>query len=513
MGTKFNSIYWNTACLIINSGIDEDFIVEEAIIDDDDSEIDDDDYETVEENIMETEEEVDEDKEEDLYEQKKEKNTNTKYGKIAAAIGKFKQNGIKVSLPDINTSNFTFTPDAKTNTIYFGFKGIVGINNDLIKTIISNRPYNNLSEVLAKVPLNVAQGVNLIKSGAMDCFGSRQEIMKEFLTIYAAKQKKLKKQITVASIPTLNKYGLIPEEFQIYRKIHTLVSFARKMKKTIVVGEVENHGVTYKIKETYYVFNEQCYNFFINIFPEHEKSLVQINLENKNETALIKDSLMESIYKSKMEEMKKHFLKPNTKELLEELNKLVIDELCEKYCKTDVIEHWEVESVGFYGNKHELEYYKSYKYYDFKDFYSLPEVPIPLTTKTYKYENKKTKKYEERTYSTYDIVQLCGTVISRDNSKNIVTILTMTGVVDIKFWKESYTHWNKRLSQMQPSGKKKIMEKSWFEKGEILVVTGFRRDNNFFPKNYKNSDFDFDLAKVKVNKNGEFEFITKRGEY
>ena len=40
MGTKFNSIYWNTACLIINSGIDEDFVIEEAAIDDDDLEID-----------------------------------------------------------------------------------------------------------------------------------------------------------------------------------------------------------------------------------------------------------------------------------------------------------------------------------------------------------------------------------------------------------------------------------------------------------------------------------------
>lgn len=39
------------------------------------------------------------------------------------------------------------------------------------------------------------------------------------------------------------------------------------------------------------------------------------------------------------------------------------------------------------------------------------------------------------------------------------------------------------------------------------------RDENFFPKNYKNSDFEFDLAKVRVNKEGEFEFIIKRGEY
>ncbi len=229
--------------------------------------------------------------------------------------------------------------------------------------------------------------------------------------------------------------------------------------------------------------------------------------------ALINGDFIERLYKSKMEEIKRLFLKPNTQYLLDELNKKVIDELYYKYCKTDVIEHWEVESVGFYGNKHELDYYKSYKYYDFKDFNSLLDTPIPLSTKTYKYENKKTKKWEERTVSTFELCQICGTVISRDNTKNIVTLLTKTGVVDIKFWKESYTHWNKRLSQVQADGKKKIMEKSWFERGEILVITGFRRDENFFPKNYKNSDFEFDLAKVRVNKDGEFEFVIKRGEY
>lgn len=471
-----------------------------------------DEQEIVEDEDNETDEE-EEEVEEDLYSIKKVKSGGTKYSKIAAAIGKFQQNGINVSLPNINTSAFTFTPDVKTNTIYFGFKGIVGINNDLIRRIINNRPYNNLKDVLDRIPLNVAQGINLIKSGSMDCFGDRILIMKEFLAYYALKQKKMKKQITVASIQTLHKYGLIPEEFQIYRKIHTLVTFIRKNKKTITTSRMIVDDKELNVKETFYVLNEQCYKFLIFAFPNYERALINIDLNNKDEMALINGDLIEKLYKSKMEEIKRLFLKPNTQYLLDELNKKVIDELYYKYCKTDVIEHWEVESVGFYGNKHELDYYKSYKYYDFKDFNSLPETPIPLSTKTYKYENKKTKKWEERTVSTFELCQICGTVISRDNTKNIVTLLTKTGVVDIKFWKESYTHWNKRLSQVQADGKKKIMEKSWFERGEILVITGFRRDENFFPKNYKNSDFEFDLAKVRVNKDGEFEFLIKRGEY
>ena len=80
-----------------------------------------DEQEIVEDEDNETDEE-EEEVEEDLYSIKKVKSGGTKYSKIAAAIGKFQQNGINVSLPNINTSAFTFTPDVKTNTIYFGLE-------------------------------------------------------------------------------------------------------------------------------------------------------------------------------------------------------------------------------------------------------------------------------------------------------------------------------------------------------------------------------------------------------
>ena len=75
LAITFNPIYWNTACLIVNSGsIDPS------------------------------------------------NKGSTDYGKIAKAIGDIQEAGIKMSLANINKSDFGFVPDAENNRILFGLK-------------------------------------------------------------------------------------------------------------------------------------------------------------------------------------------------------------------------------------------------------------------------------------------------------------------------------------------------------------------------------------------------------
>ena len=95
LATNFNPIYWNTACLIVNSGA-----LEEG------------------------------------------EDESTNYTKIAKAIGSIREAGIKVSLADINNSGFGFKPDVENNEILFGLKGLVNVGDDLVKAIIDNRPYD-----------------------------------------------------------------------------------------------------------------------------------------------------------------------------------------------------------------------------------------------------------------------------------------------------------------------------------------------------------------------------------
>ena len=66
----------------------------------------------------------------------------------------------------------------------------------------------------------------------------------------------------------------------------------------------------------------------------------------------------------------------------------------------------------------------------------------------------------------------------------MVTILTPTGVVNIKFRKEYFSLYDKQISIKQPDGTKKIIEKSWFNRGNMIVVQGIRSGDDFILKKY-----------------------------
>ena len=82
VATRWNPIYWNTANLIVNSGSLEGY------------------------------------EDEDADDETKEKQTD--YAKIAKALGDIISAGIKVSLVDINKSQFSFKPDIENNEILCG---------------------------------------------------------------------------------------------------------------------------------------------------------------------------------------------------------------------------------------------------------------------------------------------------------------------------------------------------------------------------------------------------------
>ena len=57
----------------------------------------------------------------------------------------------------------------------------------------------------------------------------------------------------------------------------------------------------------------------------------------------------------------------------------------------------------------------------------------------------------------------------------------------MKFTKEYYAMFNKQISEKQEDGTKKIKEKGWFTRGTKIMCTGFRRDDMFVTKTYKNT--------------------------
>lgn len=460
-------IFWNTANLIVDSGgsqtieYEEDgtaSIVVEAAPDEDENEQDD-----LEE--WEEENEVLEGAKED---KKKEKTKSVDYGKVASAIGKFSTYGIKVSPPDVNTSSFTFTPVVEDNAILYGLRGITRLSISIIKEIMEKRPFNSIKDFLERVKINKVQMSNLIKCGAFDKIEGkpREQIMAEYIDMIADKKQRL----TLQNMQMLINKDLIPEDMIFYGKLFSFNKFLKTCKK----------GDNYEL-------NEAAINFIGNHFSANM-------INNGTE---IPQSRWDNVYKNAMEPMRV-YLKDHRDEMLDKLNKSLYDEMFNKYAAGN-ISHWEMESISFYSHQHELA--EAEHLYD--DFFTLSEEPEIDYTFTGKDGNE---------VKVFKLHRIIGTVIDKNKMKNTVTLLTPTGVVNVKVYKSQYASYDKQLSQKGDDGVKHVLEKSWFSRGTLLMVQGIRRGADFVPKKRKDSFYPVISKIIGMRDNGNLEFQTKRME-
>lgn len=455
-------IFWNTACLIVDSaGIDENesFDDEEetdeiVVADEDDNEI---------EDVL-----------DGMLEKPKKKVKNVNYGKISSAIGKMLNAGIAISLPDINRSDFTFTPDVERNIVLFGLKGISKINTDMAKEIIKNRPYKSFDDFISRIKINKIPTVNLIKAGAFEAVeGVEREItMKKYLDSVSNQKKKL----TMANIPMLDKYGIIPKEFDFERRIF---NYNRYLKKNKV-------GDYYEIDELAIGFYEE--NFSID------------HLVSKDDKNFIPQKSWDKLYAAKTERLKNHLKNDST--ILERLNEILYQEVFDKYAAGS-ISKWEMDSVNFYYHEHEMANV-NFEKYDIRDFANESENPIIEKVITFKNGTK---------VPIFELWRIVGTVIDKNKLKNTVTLSTPFGVVEVKIYKAQFAKYDKQLSEKQPDGTKKIVEKSWFTRGNKLMFTGIRREANFVPKIYKSGNYQYPIQLIdEVLDNGDLKFKPMRGE-
>lgn len=466
----YPTIFWNCANLIVDSaGIDEndEFI---NLIDD---------FDPATESAEETEEEDNDDDEEMTKEEKEEvkkQNKTVNYGKIASAIGKMMALGISVELPDINKSEFTFTPDLETNSIIFGIKGINRINNDLAKAIIDNRPFNSLQDFLNRVKTNKVSTINLIKSGCFDKVENkpREEIMTAYIDQISDKKQKL----TLQNMAMLIREDCVPEEFKTEVHIFNFNKYLKNFKK-----------------EIYYMFDERAFNFYEKMF---DMDLVS---QDEEGTFRIKQTEWDKIYKRQMTGIKEE-LKANSS-ILENLNKKLFDAMWNKYAD-GTISKWEMDSVCFYHHAHELATIDKDRYL-IEDYTSLAEDPIV--------DNIWTTK-DGKEIPIFKLTRICGTVIDKNKTKNIVTLLTDDGVVNLKVYRAQFSKYDKQISvKDEVTGKKTIIERSWFKRGNKLMVAGIRRGDNFVPKIYKNGVFEYPIELiVNVNSDGSVDVAGERAE-
>ena len=198
-------------------------------------------------------------------------------------------------------------------------------------------------------------------------------------------------------------------------------------------------------------------------------------IETDNLAWFIKTKNWDMIYQKHMDVFRA-WIASDKEAILDALNTEIFMQDWEKYAK-GTISAWEMEVLCFYYHEHELANIDNDKY-GFADFYCLPEEPI--IEKIYRRDGKE--------IPIFKLHRICGTCIAKNKVKSMVTILTTTGVVNVKFRKEYFTMFDKQISERQDDGVKKIMEKSWFNRGSMIVVTGIRSGDDFIAKKYVSTE-------------------------
>lgn len=478
LATEYPEIYWNCACLIVNSqsieepSEDEDEAPDEEPYVNEMREIEEDEEEEVEDSY-------DEDEDCDGYpvevlvlkdgtKRKKVKAIN--YGKISSAMSKMKSAGVNIVAPNINTSSFTFTPDAKNNRILHGLSGITRINEALVKEIIKNRPYTSFEDFMGKVKVNKLQAINLIKSGIFDDFGERVDIMRQYIGSVCGAKKKLNLQ----NANMLIQMGLIPKELEFEQKIFNFNKYLRKL----------------KLDGTYFGLDKIAMGFY-------EKNLdldLLVSCEETESGFKIDQKKWKKVYDSYMSKIKSYIVK-NHDELLEKLNWNLMNELWNKYA-LGTISKWEMDSLSCYIHEHELEKVKG-----FDNFFECGETP----------EIEQLLFIKGKKVPLYKLKRLCGTVLDKDKNKKTVTLLTKDGVVIVKIY-GVFAQYDKQLSERGADGKKHVIQKSLFSRGNKIIVTGVRFGDSFVAKTYAKTPYHKVELILDVDENGVLTIQHERPE-
>ena len=425
-------------------------------------------------------------------------NDATDYGKMAVAIATIQQEGVKIANPDILNPQFSFVPDVKNEEIAFSLKGINGVNTALAQSIIQNHPYTSMQDFAVRMLdtkiIQTAQMVKLIKGG---CFNNlhnpdRFKTMDWFLHNYCFTPID---KLTLSQLNKMKEFGIIPEE-------HKDALNCIELKKYIL----DEEGLyqlyidpTKKLPkkgyhDRYFILDDNSQPAFKHYFKE--ESVVDV----KDGFYIISEKSFLKIVDNKIKSLKEWFV---SQEALDAYNTALYQSIWDKYASgTEAL--WNMEALCYYDQKHELDGVNE-KIYGIVNFFDLPEEPEP-----YSWYRKKVDK-EWKYMPKYHISRIAGTVLNSDNLKCSVALLTCYGVVNVKFYKGAYAFYNKQISEMQDNGKKKVNEKSWLKRGNKLLISGIRRDDQFFPLIYNDTIYNHTVSLItEINEDGTLELQMER---
>lgn len=327
--------------------------------------------------------------------------------------------------------------------------GITRIGDNIIEMIINNRPFTSLEDFLKKVKINKPQMINLIKAGAFDVFGDRIEIMHQYINIISD----AKKRITLQNMKMLIDFGLIPEEYDMERRVFNFNKYIKKSK----------HDNVYDLDNIAFNFIDKYFDID-NLIPSETESGFSI-----------KQTDWDKIYKKHMDKIRP-WVQANNKVLLDQVNNRLTQEVWNKYC-TGTVSKWEMDAISCYIHEHELAHINE-KAYGLNNFSEIPEQP----------QIEKYIPIKGKMVPIFKLWRIYGTVLDRDKAKKSVTLLTKDSVVVVKIY-GPFAEYDKQISAMGADGHKHVIEKSMFSRGNKVIITGIKEEEGFRGKVYKSTPY------------------------
>lgn len=456
LATKWNPLYWQCACLCINAGQYVEEVGEE-----------------------EEEEPLVEVSEEDEDDDSKKRTVAPNYGKIAKAIDDAQHSGVRIELPEINKAGSDFIPDTENNSIIYSLSTVNVVSDKLYDDIVNNRPYKSLEDFLSKVEATPAQMLGLIKAG---CFDSLEKVgrlftIRKYLNILAEEQFPVKDKLTSVHLKKALDMGI---DLTGYETEIRYYKYKKYLDKDCLNKETKR-----------YIINHESAIKFFKTFVEKELNISKGEYGYfSSDEIFIKASSFERVYKNKLQRLMDYInTEEGRKNFAEFERKKYTDELFEKYCSGSV-SSWEMATMCFYHDKHELSGVNN-SLYNIRNFEELPEES----------ENPA-------------LCAIAGTVTNADNAKHIVSLSTIYGTVNVKFFAGNYTLYNQKISSLDPKTKKKVvLDQPWFKRGTKIIVYGFRRENMFVSKTDRSSGYNRTVGLIEnIRPDGSLEIRYKRNK-
>lgn len=342
--------------------------------------------------------------------------------------------------------------------------------------------------------IHPAQMIKLIKGG---CFlmlhdPDRFKTMKWYLRNYCFEPLS---KLTMTQLPKMQEFGIIPEQFRdnLNRiKIKQYVLDDEGLYKLYINPDKKLPKRGYH--DRYFVLDDVSQPVFNKFFSEDSVVDVKDGFYIISEKEFIKECDV------LIQPLRDWF---NSQEALDAYNNAFFKSVWdEKASGTEA--SWNMEACCFYDQEHELANVDE-KYYGIVNYFDLPEEPEPYDWYSRKVDG------EWKRVPKYRITRIAGTVLRSDNSRHSVALLTCYGVVNVKFYKGNYAFYNKRISQPLGDGKKKVLEDSWLKRGNKLLISGIRRDDQFFPLIYKDTIYKHTVYLIKnILPDGRMELQTER---